>query len=62
MICQVCSNDTSTVICSKCGTNVIWYNKYGKTNSNNSDINSNDDKKENSVEFELTLKELVKGD
>lgn len=29
MICKFCGNETSTVICPRCGTNVVWYNKYG---------------------------------
>lgn len=29
MICKNCGNETSTVICEKCGVNVVWFNKYG---------------------------------
>lgn len=29
MICKCCGKETSTVICSNCGMNVVWYNKYG---------------------------------
>lgn len=29
MICKHCGKETANVICDHCGTNVIWYNKYG---------------------------------
>lgn len=29
MICRRCGEETSNVICSNCGVNVVWYNKYG---------------------------------
>ena len=32
LICKHCGCETSTVICSNCGINVVWYNKYGQLN------------------------------
>ena len=30
MICKHCGKETSYVICTNCGVNVVWYNKYGE--------------------------------
>ncbi len=52
MICKNCGEETSTVFCSNCGVNVVWFNKYGILQKENSpekfiDINTGEDESDN---------------
>ena len=59
MICKRCGSDTSRVICTNCGVNVVWFNKYGynRTIYDLVDCTEEEFEKENKS-VEDTLKEV----
>lgn len=65
MLCKKCGKMTSTVICQNCGENVVWYNKFGKTDntSNIVSVNEiNDIDSNECTEIEDILQEMFKED
>lgn len=65
MICPKCGENTSFVVCTNCGVNVVWYKKYGNYID---PVNCNDNKFNNtrsdsfSIEDELNNLFKIKED